>query len=346
MFDFNVTTKWVTAVLTDPNGAASAYREPLADWQHSFLTLVLPVTVAAYLIAALLALVTGGTTFGLGSPLYMVFSAAWALAWSFVIAHIFDFLAGTFGGRKNFNAAYAVVALVLIPSAIGTAISPLPWLGGLISLVVFVYALVLTYRLLPQYLEIPQDARVKHFLLSIVAAVVVNIVVTMSIGSAFSPSLEDLLDDAATQSHTTDIGGRMTSGLFGGLERQAALTEAATKDTYEPPRDGRLTREQVHGYVAVVEKTRALRTRLDGDLSERYQNKDPSISDLFGGISGVARLGTAELEVVKSGGGNWAEHQWVKAQLETARIHQDLDAATAHNYALYREVADRLAALR
>ena len=45
MFDFNVTTKWVTAVLTDPNGAASAYREPLADWQHSFLTLVLPVTL-------------------------------------------------------------------------------------------------------------------------------------------------------------------------------------------------------------------------------------------------------------------------------------------------------------
>ncbi len=340
MFDLNVTTKWVAAVLTDPNGAATDYREPLADWQRSFTTLVLPVTVAAYLIAAILGLFTGASM--LGSPMLMLFSAAWALGWSFVIAWIFDVLAGTFGGKKNFNAAYAVVALVLIPSAIGTAISPLPWLGGLISLIVFVYALVLAYRFLPQYLEIPQDARAKHFILSILAAIVVNVVVTASIGSAFGPSLGDLLEDAATERASSGFSGSLTSGMFGGLERQAALADAATQDTYEPPRHGRLTREQVHGYVAVMQKTQALRTRLDGDLSEKYQDKDPSIGDLLGGIGGMARLGTAELEVVKSGGGNWAEHQWVKTQLETARIHQDLNATTAHNYALYREVEERL----
>ena len=81
MFDLNVTTKWVAAVLTDPNGAASEYREPLADWQRSFMTLVLPVTVAAYLISAILTVVTGGAGSMLRSPMLMLFSAVWALGW-------------------------------------------------------------------------------------------------------------------------------------------------------------------------------------------------------------------------------------------------------------------------
>jgi hypothetical protein len=43
------------------------------------------------------------------------------------------------------------------------------------------------------------------------------------------------------------------------------------------------------------------------------------------------------MEVVKTAGGNWAEHQWVKAQLETARIQKDLNETTAHNYGLFQE---------
>ena len=41
------------------------------------------------------------------------------------------------------------------------------------------------------------------------------------------------------------------------------------------------------------------------------------------------------MEVVKSGGGNWAEHTWVANQLETARVQQDLNEAVSHNYQLF-----------
>ena len=54
------------------------------------------------------------------------------------------------------------------------------------------------------------------------------------------------------------------------------------------------------------------------------------------------RLSTAEMEVVKSGGGNWAEHQWVRGQLETARIQQDLNETTAHNYELFLKYQDQI----
>lgn len=335
MINFNETRKWVSSVLTQPTAAAASYHEPLVDWRKTFVQLTLPVTLVAYVTAALLSLITG-EPFLVGSPVLLVLGAVWALGWSFVVAFIFDALAGVFEGKRNFDAAYAVVALAIVPSSIGLAVSPLPWIGGLLSLIASIYSLVLAYRFLPQYLEIPEQARVKHFAFSVVAAIVVNLVVTLSIGVQMAPSLMD----QAPHSEVRDV---VTPGLFGGIGRQAEITEEASRDVYEPPRNGRLTKAQVRDYVEVLAKTAALKARLDGDLNRKYSQKEPSISDIFGGIGGVVRLGTAEMEVVKTAGGNWAEHQWVKGQLESARIHQDLNATTAHNYALYQAFEDRLA---
>jgi hypothetical protein len=51
----------------------------------------------------------------------------------------------------------------------------------------------------------------------------------------------------------------------------------------------------------------------------------------------------AEMEVVKTGGGNWAEHQWVKEQLRAAAIQQGEGSdALEHNYELYKEYEDEL----
>jgi hypothetical protein len=55
-------------------------------------------------------------------------------------------------------------------------------------------------------------------------------------------------------------------------------------------------------------------------------------------------LGTIEIEIVKTAGGNWAEHQWVKQSLRTAWLQKDSSDAVAHNYALYQEYEDHLAA--
>ena len=51
----------------------------------------------------------------------------------------------------------------------------------------------------------------------------------------------------------------------------------------------------------------------------------------------------AELEVVKTGNGNWAEHNWVKEQLRVAHIQRgDGSDAIAHNYKLYKKYEEEL----
>lgn len=330
MFDIQATIRWVTAILKDPQAAATDYRESAAGWQQSFMQITLPVYVAASVVGLVVALITGGTfMFGSLSVGVFVFSLLWSLGWTFVVAFIFDYLAGVFDGNRGYDAAYAVVALAIIPSAAGSAIAPVPWVGWLIGLAASIYSLVLAYRFIPTFLGVPDTSRAKHFIVSIIAAIVVNLIVSVTVGSMFAPSM--VLGDI-------EVGTRdsVSTGLFGGFERQVNFTEAAANDRYEPPADGKVSEAQMEQYVDVMLKTRSLQARL-GESLEGMDDEDVSISDVFGGISGAVRLGTAEMEVVKTGGGNWAEHQWIKGQIEVARIQQDLNDTTSHNYQLFVE---------
>ena len=119
----------------------------------------------------------------------------------------------------------------------------------------------------------------------------------------------------------------------------SASAEAAASDVYDPPSDGELTEKQVQNYIGVTAKTRTLQERLSASWQE-MEDKEPSLTDVMSGVGGALRMSTAEMEVVKSGGGNWAEHQWVKNQLETARIQQDLNSTTEHNYRLFLKYQD------
>lgn len=336
MLDLQATIRWVTGVITDPDATAPAYRDTNPNWQATFFLLVLPLYTSAYVIAALLSFITGGSllygniSFGL-----LVFALLWALAWTFVIAFLFDWLSGMFGGKRAFDAAYAVVGLAIVPAAIGTAIGPLPWLGWLIGLAASIYSLMLAYRFLPVFMEIPEDNRVKHFALSIVAALIINIIVSMMMGAMF---LGSAVDQTVYESTSEDAGTNIFGGDFG---RQAKLAEAAAEDTYDPPGNGKLTDTQMERYVDVLQKTVALKERLSGSL-ENMEDKEPSLGDIMSGVGDVVRLSTAEMEVVKSGGGNWAEHQWVRSQLETARIQQDLNDTTMHNYELFLQYQDEI----
>jgi hypothetical protein len=335
MFDIQATIKWVTAVLSDPDNVATSYRDTSPGWQQSFFQLTLPLYVGSYVVAGVLALITGGSLL-LGSLSFgiFLFSLLWSLVWTFAIAYIFEFFSGMFDGKRGFDAAYAVIALAIVPAAAGSALAPLPWLGWLISLAGGIYSLMLAYRFLPVFLEVPEPARVKHFVLSIVAALVVNLIVSLTIGSMLQPSM---IDESISTQSSQSTGG----GVFGGFERQAAMVEEASSDVYDPPADSELSDAQVRRYVDVMEKTQQLQERLGNSMKE-MEDKEPSLSDIFDGVGGAVRLSTAEMEVVKTGGGNWAEHQWVKAQLETARIQQDLNATTQHNYELFLKYQDEI----
>jgi hypothetical protein len=82
--------------------------------------------------------------------------------------------------------------------------------------------------------------------------------------------------------------------------------------------------------------------KLSADMeADKAAGKTVSLSDIrkaYSGAGSVLSANNAEMEVVKSGGGNWAEHEWVKQQLRTAHIQRGEGSDTlAHNYQLYQK---------
>ena len=98
--------------------------------------------------------------------------------------------------------------------------------------------------------------------------------------------------------------------------------------------------ERTIKFLAAAERLRDASAKSLEKLSD--ENNEPSLSDLFKGVKGLVGAGTAEMQAVKSGGGNWAEHQWIKKQLFEGTIHQDLNDTTSHNYELYQEHEEAL----
>ncbi len=338
-FDPNVTMRWVRGVLQEPDATARAYRDTAAPWKTTFVHVTLPVYVTAFIGGWILSWIFGGS-FMLGAvaaaPLFALLALAWNLALMFVAAFIFDFFAGMFEGRRNYDAAFAAVSLAAVPGALGGMLGPLPWIGWVIALAAGIYSLVLLYRFVPVFLTVPEPKRVAHFVVSLLVAFVVNLVVSGILAAALVSSTVE-----PSSREAPETSGDGSYGMFGGLERQADFAAQAAEDRYEPPADGQLTEAQVATYARNLERTAELRQR----LSAKYENLDEetaSISDIFSGVGDAVRLGTAEMEVVKGAGGNWAEHQWVKSQLETARVQRDGSAAIEHNYELFLEYRDRI----
>ena len=106
-------------------------------------------------------------------------------------------------------------------------------------------------------------------------------------------------------------------------------------------------------YIDVLGKTRELQAeyatemeKLGEELEAKEKAGTLSPGDLaraYGGMSTAMSANNAEMEIVKSGGGNWAEHLWVKEQLRTARLQRGEGSdALEHNYELYQEYKDQL----
>ncbi|NJN52141.1 MAG: YIP1 family protein [Gammaproteobacteria bacterium] len=334
--------KWVRGILLDPNPTAAEYRANNTPWKTTLIELTIPLTVVSYVVAYILAWFTGGAlAFGAMAsvPLWAIVAMAWSIAFLLLAAFVFDYFAGMFGGTRSYDQAVALATLAMIPSTLGSIVSPVPWIGWLLSLIATIYGLVLLYRFVPVFLAVPEPSRVKHFVVAFVTCLVINLVVATVIGGAIAGSvMMSAYSDAADSS---DSGN--TVGFGSGFERQAEVMEGAQNDTYDPPADGRLDEEQVQAFVSAMKKTAALRER----LSKKYEGKEEpgSLGDLVGGVGDIMRLTSAEMEVVKGAGGNWAEHLWVKQAIETARVQQDINDAVAHNYALYLDYQGDIDAL-
>jgi Yip1 domain len=350
-FDFKKTLDLVKGGLLKPAETWSSYLGENPGWQQTLVVLTAPLILANIVLSLLLSRMMGTMSpFGLAGNWFMALVLGLVMACvAFAVAvFVFNFLAGVFGGKPDFSRAFAAMSLAAIPAWIAGIIgAAVPWVGGLISLAGAIVTLVFLYKILPLALGVPDEKRVLHFVVSLVAIVVVNIIVATVLG----------IGRMGSGASGYDLGDRGTGrdagsmpGVFGEVGRQAELMAEAGEDRYEPPADGMVSREQARWVAGVVDKSRLAyeeeMARLN-KLSEEVDDKEkPSPGDMvkiYQGMGSVLSLNTIEMEVVKSGGGNWAEYLWVKEQLRNAQLQRGEGSDTlAHNYELYQELEDSL----
>jgi hypothetical protein len=350
MIDLNRTLQLVRGALLDPEPTWRSYLPEAGDWQRTALLLTGPLIVVSTVIAYLIGLTSSDVSFFgqfrptlLSSALNLVMGAIAAA----LVAFIFSFFAGTFGGKNNFALGLAATTLAFVPGYLGQALSWLPWIGGLLAVGLMIWGLVQLWRIIPMYLEVPDAKRATHYIVSLLVCIVVFFVLSMILGSGVYGRQASSAFDRASGVGSTGSG---PTGMFGGVARQAELVAAVEDDRYDPPSDGEISEKQVKEFIRVMARTSEItaekeeRLRAIAEKADRKENVSISeMSEMMTGMAGIAGMNTAEIEVVKSGGGNWAEHQWVKESLRTAWLQKDINDAVAHNYALYQKYEDELA---
>jgi len=335
-FDINKTISIVRDALLDPAPTWEKYLQENNKQIDTAILLTLPLLAACLLVGA----ITRPVSLAVYSIVMMAIGIA---AWTWIL----NFFATKFDGTSDLDRAFAAVSLTMVPALVGNVLGILPWIGWLVSFGLGIYSLILLYQIIPQAFALPEESRVKHFVASFLSVIVVMIVIGTflggamignSIGSSNRVSIDNAVDDAPF------------SGMFTGIQQNADYAEQAQADRYSPPGDGELSDKQVATFVSVLTKTRTLqneqmekmKTMSEQAKESDSQSEDMDVSTFFQAMSGVTSIGYSEMKVVKTGGLNWAEHQWVRQQLDIARIQKDLNDAVKHNYALYQEYEEEL----
>ncbi|MGD8384911.1 MAG: Yip1 family protein [Lysobacterales bacterium] len=353
-FDINKTIKLVTGGLTSPEQTWNEYLGENPSWLQTLVVLTAPLFVVSMVLSVLFSKMIGNfSPYSVGRGWFAAILFALVVgAIGFIVAvFAFNFLAGVFQGKPNFSRAFAAISLAAIPAWLAAIVGALvPWVGPLISLAGAIYSLVLLYRIIPLALEVPGHKRTVHFVVSIVVVFVVNLV----IGSVLSVGRMDPGNGAfrtGYDSHGKAAGkAAPASGMMGQIGRQAALIAKASEDRYDPPADGMVSSDQADWAADVLRKSaEAYGEEMERlkTLSEGIKNKkDLSPTDMakmYQGMGSVVSLNSIEMEVVKSGDGNWAEYQWVKNQLRSARMQRGEGSdAVAHNYELFQQIPKEL----
>jgi len=354
-FDIKKSLKLIQGGLLDHTATWNDYLAENPGWKDTATVLTGPLLVANIVLSLIFSRLIGGFAYyGYSSNFFVALLMGLIMGViGFLIAvFVFNFLSGVFNGKPDFNRAFAAVSLAAIPAWVaGIVASIIPSVGFLIALAGGIVSLVFLYKILPLALEVPDEKRAVHFVVSLVSIFIINAVVGFMMGQGAMRQQINSTDFTRAEKSSSSVKG---SGVVGELQRQGRLMEAAEADVYEPPSDGELDEDQVEEYISVMQKTRAMHKKyadnMDKMAKEMKEKEEagetPSLSDLgkiYGGIGTAMTANNAEMEVVKTGGGNWAEHQWVKEQLRAAVIQQgEGSEALEHNYELYKKYEDQL----
>jgi hypothetical protein len=191
VIDLSRTLQLIRGAMFDPEATWRGYLPEAGDWQKTAFLLTGPLIIAATVIAWLLGLLSSETSmFGQFRPtiLSSLISLVTGAIAAGVIAFVFSALSGAFGGKNSFALGLAATTLAFVPGYVGQALSWLPWIGWLLALGLFIYALVLLWKIIPLYLEVPDNKRIGHYIVSLLAAIAIMFVLGMIVGRLLYPT--------------------------------------------------------------------------------------------------------------------------------------------------------------
>lgn len=336
------TLELIKGALFDAEATWRSYLAEADDWQTTAFLLTGPLIIITAVLGYIIGSFSVGTSpFSIRPTLvYTLVTVIMSAIAAGVVALIVSALAGMFGGKSSFARGLAATSLAFVPGYLGQALNWLPWIGTLLALCLFVYALILLWRIIPLYLDVPDSKRTPHYVVTLIATIVTMIIISIVMRPLIEPAMPDI---ASFSESSSDAGPAGIGGFMGEAMRQGELMAAAEEDRYNPPSDGKLSEDQVREFARVAQRAGEImeeKTERIRALAERTENDEElsisEMSEVMGGATTMMGMNTVELEIVKSAGGNWAEYEWVKNTLRTAYIQKDINDAVAHNYSLYK----------
>lgn len=348
MLDPARTIKLIKGAIFDAEATWKSYLPDANNWQQTAFLLTGPLIVIAGVLGYVFGFFSAGSTMFGFRPTIMSTVAGMLMSaiGAGVAAFIVSALANPFGGKSSFARGLAATSLAFVPGYLGQALNWLPWIGTLLLLGLSIYALILLWRIIPLYLEVPEHKRTGHYIFSLIGILVAMIILSMAMRPIMGPVTPNTQGFSNTASEGSAPG---FGGIMGEAMRQGELMTAAEEDVYDAPSDGKLSENQVQEFARVTQRASdimAEKTARIRELSERADNDEElslsEMNEIMGGATTMMGMNTIELEIVKSAGGNWAEYEWVKESLRTAYLQKDINESVAHNYALYQKYENEL----
>ncbi len=332
--------------LLNPAVAWREYYKENSSWQQTALRLTLPLVASATVLGVLVhGLLRDSYLYAATlSAQMLLIDIALTFVLLLITALVFSYTAGKFAGQSSFSRSLAAITLAAIPAFAGMVIIFVPWLGWLVALALLMLSIVCLYQVIPLYLQVPDGKRRIHFLVSLVSTLIAVIIFNWIVAAVFIQKNDDLPRKANITA---------SSGTLAQVNESMLLLEDALNDVFTPPENNEITDQQMQAFVMIMQKThkfleqRVKELRLMADELENKEDK--SISEIMKmsrkiGENAMSQ-NDAEMRIVKRGGQNWKEHQWIKQQLRIAATRQPGMPGVAHNRKMYKNYSKELSEL-
>lgn len=170
----------VVGMMRSPGATLQEHVMPVPGWRIVLLQHTVPLValsaVAQSLLAALMPADPLAQMIGASPSLILVRIASGLLS-LVVYAALVRVFADMFNGRNSFDSAFCLVSLCATPFYLAAPLVVLPGIGKLLPMVGVAYSLALIYRFTPSVMGVPRDERLKHFVLTLVSFIVLDVIV-------------------------------------------------------------------------------------------------------------------------------------------------------------------------